>query len=285
MMSYKQRTDYFNLLNRFIIMKKLFAISVAVMLAMGAIVSVASVRSNDDNAQPRQERAKMTPGEKAQILTDRMAKAYDLNDEQKARLLELNKKTLAPRQRQMGQPAEKPCAAEGEKSDSAKCNKPCPQAGKAAGNAQRGKFHGQRGRGFNKGARYMKALKEIMTEEQFKAYCIDKRIERSIYGQNNKADFRGQRGGQPRFQGRARYGHGPMMRRPHAMMYGPRPVAHVKHHKRNACMNCAEANGKMQGCEMNDGKACKKSKQCKEKKADKCCKESKQCKSAGKDKK
>lgn len=243
-------------------MKKLFALSLTALLLLGTVVSVAALRNNDDNNQPRQERVKMTPEQKAQTLTDRMAKAYDLSEDQKARLLELNKRALSPRHRQ---------------APSANGDSP-----------SKGKHHpGMRqGKGFRKGMMYMKGLKDIMTEEQFKAYCTDKGIERNIFGNGNAHKMQAPRGFQPRRDANRGYGHKPAMRpmgpgQRQAMRYHQAMRGQKGQQSSDARpMMCGNAPA---GCPMQGAPMCKdKQKDCKNKArcAKDKCKKTKKCKKA-----
>lgn len=215
---------------------------------------------------------KLTVEQKAQLITDRMAKAYDLTADQKAKLLELNTKALtarghkaAPCPKDGDKKCDKPCPKDGDK----KCDKakPCPEGGdkkcdKAAPCPEGGDKECAAGPGG-----YFKALSEIMTPEQFAAYRTDKMIERSLMPQ------RPQMGGQ--------FGH-------HGMKApGFKGGKGMHHHGNQQCAkggeqkDCAKAAGKecnhdMKGCK-DGGKKCSPCK-CGGKCAKKSCKKCQACK-------
>ena len=145
-------------------MKKTIILSLALVLGL-----VSAIAQNNGN-RPRGERPnapRLTAEQRAQTITDRVAKAYDLNAEQKAKLLELNQTTLAKAAKPQGAPK-----------DSANAR---PQGGADRRN--------------DPAFAYMRALREIMTQEQFQAYMLDKSIERSLMPQmQNRMGQGGQRG-------------------------------------------------------------------------------------------
>ena len=146
-------------------MKKTIILSLALVLGL-----VSAIAQNNGN-RPRGERPnapRLTAEQRAQTITDRVAKAYDLNAEQKAKLLELNQTTLAKAAKPQGAPK-----------DSANAR---PQGGADRRN--------------DPAFAYMRALREIMTQEQFQAYMLDKSIERSLLPQMQRRQGQpGQRGG------------------------------------------------------------------------------------------
>ncbi|MBO4487434.1 MAG: DUF4890 domain-containing protein [Bacteroidaceae bacterium] len=165
-------------------------------ICLSLFLGLATMMAQDTKQCPKgegQQGPKLTVEQKAQLITDRMAKAYDLTEDQKAKLLELNTKVLAEK---CHKPAA--CPQGGEK----KCDKAasCPKDGEKKCDKPERKPFG-----------YFKALSEIMTPEQFAAWRTDKMIERSLMPQ--RPQMRGhQRGfgphGKPGFgpQGRPGFG-------------------------------------------------------------------------------
>lgn len=238
-------------------MKKLFIFSLSMLLALSAAMA------QDHNAAARANRGdsakvRINLAEKAQALTDRMAKAYDLNDEQKSKLLQLNTRMLQPRgQRQMG------------KNPRMRNNAPQRAQDSAKWQSQRPKHQGQMrqgGRNQGRGNFYINALRRILTPEQMQAYMADKFMERALLGK------------QPGKQ---------QMRRP-AQHRHPRQFMHHRGHQgprfaNNQCQagKCGKHNDKK--CKGNDKKCKHNGKKCK---ADskKCKDKSKKCKDKSKSK-
>lgn len=234
-------------------MKKLFILSLSILLT----VSAAIAQDNNDAARANRSdstRVRINFAQKAQALTDRMAKAYDLNDEQKSKLLQLNTRMLQPRgQRQMG------------KNPRMRNNAPQRAQDSAKWQSQRPKHQGQMrqgGRNQGRGNFYINALRRILTPEQMQAYMADKFMERALLGkQPGKQQMR--RPAQhrhPRQFMHHRGHHGPRFAHP-----GHQPAKCGKHNANNckADANNCKANGKK--CKDN-GKKCKdKSKKCKDK--------------------
>lgn len=223
---------------------------------LSLILGLATMMAQDAQQCPNgngQQCPKLTPEQKAQLLTDRVAKAYDLTADQKAKLLELNTKTLAAKGHKAA-----PCPKDGEK----KC---APGPGG-----------------------YFKALAEIMTPEQFKAYCTDKMIERSLMPR--RPQMRGNMGhrgvpgaGFKGGHGHRHHSHGAGMK---GQTCAPTKGACAKgagHQcgKDGKGKDCAKAAGKgcnhdMKGCK-NGGKTCQPCK-CAGKCGKKSCKKCKACK-------
>lgn len=265
---------------------------------LSLILGIATMMAQDTQQCPNgngQQRPKLTTEQKAQLITDRMAKAYDLTADQKAKLLDLNTKALAPRGHKAAS-----CPKDGEK----KCDKaaPCPKDGekkcdKAASCPKDGEKQCDKAApcpkdGVKKGAPgpggYFKALAEIMTPEQFKAYCTDKMIERSLMPRRPQmrggmgfrgvpgAGFRGGHG--PRHRS-----HGPGMKGQSCAPANGECAQGAGHQcsKDGKAMDCAKADGKgcnhdMKGCK-DGGKACQPC-QCAGKCGKQSCKKCKACK-------
>ena len=220
---------------------------------LSLVLGLATMMAQDTKQCPKgegQQCAKLTTEQKAQLITDRMAKAYDLTAEQKAKLLELNTKALTPRHHKAA-----PCPKDGDhKCDKAKqdCNKPCPEGGeKKCDKPATCPMDGAKKCAPGPDG-YFKALAEIMTPEQFAAYRADKMIERQLMPR--------------RPQMRGRFGHRGMMA----------PGFNGAHHK------CAQGGGH-EGCAKAGSKDCKHDmKGCKD--AGKECKhDMKGCEKGGKD--
>ena len=244
------------------------------------MMGLATMMAQDTKQCPQQGEKpcqKLTAEQKAQLITDRMAKAYDLTADQKAKLLDLNLKAL-----QKCQPM--PCPKgknECDKAGKAECGKgkPCPKDGekKCDKEGNPGKFNGP--------FPYMKGLSEILTPEQFAAWRTDKMIELQLMPQ--RPQMRGQfgpRGPQgPGFKGRHHRGHGPGMKgQPFApdkgecAMGGDHKCGKDGDHK-----DCGKADGKgckgdMKGCK-DGGKKCTPCK-CAGKCGKNSCKKCKACK-------
>lgn len=191
---------------------------------------------------------KLTAEQKAQLITDRMAKAYDLTADQKAKLLDLNLKALQKCQ-PMPCPKGKP---ECDKAGKAECDKgkPCPDGEKKCDKEGKPcKFNGP--------FPYMKGLSEILTPEQLAAWRTDKMIERSLMPR--------------RPQMRGHFGHrGPQG---HGFRGGPCPQS-----------NCSAPKGKG-GCPMNKAMCSKDKADCCKTACKDCCKNACKdcCKNACKD--
>ena len=204
-----------------------------IIFGLGLMLGFATMMAQDANppARPcdkgRQNCPQLTVEQKAQMITDRMAKAYDLTDEQKTKLLELNTRTLS---------------------------RECPMQPGAGECQHHKKDQNCRGEG---GFAYVKALKEILTEEQFNAWRTDKMIERSLMPQHPQA-HRGQRGGN----------RGHVAQRPEG---GPcHNAGPAGHQCKDGHKDCK---GQKKDCKK-DCKDCKCSKKC----AKKGCKDCKSCK-------
>lgn len=112
--------------------------------------------------------------QKAQMITDRMVRAYDLNPDQRAQLLDLNTRKLS-------QCDKAPCDKKQKKGCSGKKEK---KGGKCKGKpcvGRQGKPVAKHG-----GVAYMRELRGIMSAEQFNAYNSDRAIERQMFGHKNK---------------------------------------------------------------------------------------------------
>ena len=135
-------------------MKKI-ALMIVALLSMTAV----QAQENENKNQPR-EHKKMTVAER----TDRLAKALELSDDQKTKVLELNKeyeKVLeGPSMR-----GPRPPKADGESGATAQNGQQRPERPQLT-DAQREEMK-QR---FEKRQEYEKKLKEILTDDQYKKY-------------------------------------------------------------------------------------------------------------------
>lgn len=241
-------------------MKKIFV------LVAGLAIGLAGMAQNntpaDNSATPQRQR--LTPEQKAEFITNLMEKTYGLTPEQVGQLKQLNTRMLSI-QRQPRQQAGRPNAPR--------------QFDKQSLSAAKG---------------YMSRLKEILTAEQFQAYCTGKAIERQMLGNNN---FRGNKG-KGNFRGgnnfrNPRAGHG------RHFQGAPGKQCNLNHHgdacsmngqvctmgkcTKDDCKDCDKKDNKK--CDKKDCKSCdkKNSKSCKKKnlkkmrkmKQQKACKEKK----------
>lgn len=219
-------------------MKKIFVLVVG--LAIGLAGMAQNNTSVDNSATPQRQR--LTPEQKAEFITNQMEKTYDLTPEQVGQLKQLNTRMLS-RQCQPRQDAGRP-------------------------NAPR-QFDRQ---SLSSAKGYMSRLKEILTAEQFQAYCTNKAIERQMLGNNN---FRGNKGN---FRGgnnfrNSRAGHG------RHFQGVPGQQCDLNHHgdacsvNGQACTMAKCTQDDCKDCEKKDGKKCDK-KDCKscDKKDCKSCK-------------
>ncbi|MBO4729908.1 MAG: DUF4890 domain-containing protein [Bacteroidaceae bacterium] len=251
---------------------------------LSLVLGLATMMAQDAKQCPQgegQQGPKLTTEQKAQLITDRMAKAYDLTAEQKAKLLELNTKALTPRHHKAA-----PCPKDGDK----QCDKaaPCPKDGekqcdKAAPCPKDGEKKFAPGQGG-----YFKALAEIMTPEQFAAYRTDKMIERSLMPQRPQMRGRFGRRGMPGpgfggGKGMQHRGHGPGMKgQPGAPAQGEcaqggdHQCAKGGEHKDCAKAGSKECKHDMKGCDKG-GKECSPCK-CGGKCGKDSCKKCKACK-------
>ena len=260
--SYQQKTLTTYLIRKTMKRTMIFCLSL--------VLGLATMMAQDTKQCPKgegQQGPKFSTEQKAQLITDRMAKAYDLTADQKAKLLELNTKALAPKGHKAA-----PCPKDGEK----QCDKAAPCLDGADKNCAPGP------------GGYFKALAEIMTPEQFAAYRTDKMIERSLIPQ--RPQMRGAFGRRgmpgPGFgggKGMRHRGHGPGMKgQPGAPVQGEcaqggdHQCAKGGEHKDCAKAGSKECKHDMKGCEKG-GKECSPCK-CAGKCGKKSCKKCKACK-------
>ena len=146
--------------------KTVLAIAAAVMMS-------ATMMAQDDNQQSaRRERKPVDQSEMVQKRTDATVKAYGLNQEQAAKLLELNKQYAGKMGPRFGRPGDRP--GRGGRRDSVRMERPVKEGQSVDRNHRP---EGKRG-GFEEMRKTMEAydaeLQKIMTEEQFKAYKADR---------------------------------------------------------------------------------------------------------------
>lgn len=148
-----------------------------VLAIAAAILMSATVMAQDDNQQTaRRERKSMDPAEMVQKRTDATVKAYGLNEEQAAKLLELNKQyagKMAPRFGHRGGRPEK-----GMRPDSMRKERPVNRERMANKDQRPPRPEGGREGSFEEMRKNMEAydaeLQKIMTEGQYKAYKADR---------------------------------------------------------------------------------------------------------------
>ena len=141
------------------------------MAFVAAILMSATVMAQD-GTQQRRERRQMDSEQMAQRQTEHMVKTYGLNEEQAAKLLELNKKShfqMRPEGRQRPhmdslQRGQRPPRMM--KDSLQRGQRPMMREG-GRGPQRNGDFRKQM-------EEYDNALKEILTEEQYKAYQTDR---------------------------------------------------------------------------------------------------------------
>jgi len=241
-------------------MKKLTIIMLGLMMAVGTAFAQ-DCNKKDCTAKHDTTKVRINVEQKAQMLTDRMAKAYDLTEEQKAKLLELNTKTLklrrhAMRGNQHGQHnahGQKPmCQAKPECGDnSEKCQQQKAEPCKADTAQCKGPRKDQMQR---RGNGYMHALKQILTPEQWKAYAMDKRLEMELTGfkpQMNQKGPRGNRWQQGRRQQRHGHGFGPQ-HQGQMGHHGPQAGPHKQECKEGKQCDMKDCNKDGQQCDMKD---------------------------------
>ena len=145
-------------------------------LAFVALMTITSVQAQDDNNSSRGERRRFDRTEMMKRRTDEAVKKYGLNEEQAAKLLELNTK-YADR---MGQGMGAPRAGAGRRGGA----RPSFDANRGGGNRQQGqrpelteeqkqnmeKMRAQREEAMKQ---YDEELQAIMTADQYKAYKAD----------------------------------------------------------------------------------------------------------------
>ncbi len=150
-------------------------------LAIAATMLMSASAMAQDDTQARRDRREFNPEQMIQKRTDDMVKTYGLNEEQAAKVLELNKKR-SEQMRSMRQHRGQQMRPEGRQP----MKKDSLNEGQRPQRMERdGMKRPDRPR-MEKGARdngrlemrkqmeeYDNALKEIMTEEQFKAYKSD----------------------------------------------------------------------------------------------------------------
>ena len=69
-----------------------------IIFCLSLIMGIATMMAQDAtkcDQQNKGQRPMLSPEQKAQLITDRMVKAYDLNDDQKTKLFDLNLKALS----------------------------------------------------------------------------------------------------------------------------------------------------------------------------------------------
>lgn len=175
-------------------MKRTIIFSLSLILGLATMMAQEPAKCDQQN---KGQCAMLTPEQKAQIITDRMAKAYDLTADQKTKLLDLNTKVLSRKACPKGQKAE--CPKDKQKCGKADCKKDAAKAECPKGKKDCDKGDCKKdGQKCDKAAGhqpmpYVKALSEILTPEQFQAWRTDKMIERSIMPQRH-AGPQGHRG-------------------------------------------------------------------------------------------
>ncbi len=172
------------------------------LLGLALVVSVSAQNNNKEQKERKNPLAELSVEQKAQMITDRMVTAYGLNAEQRTKLLELNTRKLSQRpdmkdgKGQECKDQKNDCTAKKDKCDKKGCDKKDKKVKKnkkdkefnnaPKGPQQPGKPGGpgehKPGKpGKQGGFGYMRELKGIMTEDQFKAFMTDRVIERQLF--------------------------------------------------------------------------------------------------------
>ena len=179
-------------------MNRLMITCLGLMMAFGTLCAQTTTTYQQPPARPDAQRPRLSAEQRAQLITDRMAKAYDLSAEQKTKLLELNTRTLKQREDRLRRmrdnkdwqkstpcPNNKDCKKDCKKNkkDCKNYKKDCP---KANGNCSKSNDNCPNTNGNwqknepRRGNAYAHALRGILTPEQFRAYLTDKAIEREL---------------------------------------------------------------------------------------------------------
>ena len=247
-------------------MKRTFIFCLSLIMGLATMMAQDAAKCDQQN---KGQRPMLSPEQKAQLITDRMVKAYDLNDDQKTKLFDLNLKALSrqachrghkadcPKDKQQCDKDKQQCPKTDCKKDGAKAE--CPKDKKDCSKPDcKGEGHQcEKGDGHHP-MPYVKALAEILTPEQFQAWRTDKMIERSLMPQRN-AGPQGHRG---------QFGHrGGKGQCPQGMKNCQKPCPKDK-------QQCAKADCKKDCTKCKDcKKGCDKCKDCK-----KDCSKCKDCK-------
>lgn len=151
--------------------KTIWALAAAVMLSTAAM-------AQDENQGKKHERRQMDPTAMAEKRTEAVAKKYGLNDNQQAKLLELNKKyadQMGPRRGGQGRMDGKR-GNRGPKVDG-QSGATMPQ-GKEPSAEQKAQMEAKRKEFKEKMEAYDAELQNIMTKEQYEAYKADQKKQR-----------------------------------------------------------------------------------------------------------
>ncbi len=168
-----------------------------IVLMMVALLSMTAMQAqeNDNKQQPRGPR-QITPEQ----MTERMSDNLKLTDEQKTKVLALNKeyeKVIAG----PGMRGPRPQRPDGESGASAQNGQQRPERPQMT-EAQREKMQKEMQQRMEQRQEYEKKLKEILTEDQYKKYHESRpgrRRDRHPGPGRRRADFGGQRGPRPQF--------------------------------------------------------------------------------------
>ena len=169
-----------------------------ILLTMVALLSLTAVQAqeSDNKQQPQQFRGprQMTPEQ----MTERMANDLKLTDEQKTKVLELNKeyeKVIAG----PGMRGPRPQRPDGESSATAQNGQQRPERPQMT-EEQREEMQKNMKQRMEQRQEYEKKLKEILTEDQYKKYQ-ESRPQRRGFGRGpgRRGGFGGQGGPRPQF--------------------------------------------------------------------------------------
>lgn len=141
-------------------------------MAIAATMLMSATAMAQDDTQVKRERKQMNFEQMAQKRTEHMVKTYGLNEEQAAKLLELNKKR-GPQMRPEGRPRpQRDSLQRGQRPP--RMMKDSLQRGQRPRMGEGGRGPQRNGNFRQEMMEYDNALKEIMTEEQFNAYQADR---------------------------------------------------------------------------------------------------------------
>ena len=162
-------------------------IQVKTILAVAtAIVMSTAVMAQDNNQDKKRERKPMDMTQMVERRTEDTAKKYGLNENQQAKLLELNKKyadQLQPRGRHGGPRGQFKEKGKQRPDGQTEATKQEGQQRKQPTEEQKAQMQQKRKVMEEKMAAYDAELQEIMTKEQFEAYKKDRQSQRPQRGQ------------------------------------------------------------------------------------------------------
>ena len=160
-------------------------------LAFVALMTMTSVQAQDDNNSARGERRQFDRTEMLKRRTDETVKKYGLNEEQAAKLLELNTKYAGKMGAGMGAPRDG--RRGGARPDAGRDRN--RQQGQRPGLTEEQRQNMEKQRAERQAAmeQYAAELQAIMTPEQYEAYKADMEKNARQGGQRGNGSRRGQR--------------------------------------------------------------------------------------------